>query len=206
MLPDLLAFAGVMALGQFSPGPDMLLLTRTALAQGRVAGWWTTAGITTGLCVHAAIAILGMAWLMAQGGWIATVLRCAAAAYLGWLGFRLLQQAFLAFYSGRKFETVSASGRRSAYVRGLLCNLLNPKAALFFAAVVAEFVMGARPPWWSAALWAIIVGQGMILWGAYVWFLQFPPFQRGYLRAGPWIDAAFGIGLLTLAAALLLKG
>ena len=85
MIGELLAFAGVMALGQFSPGPDMLLLTRTSLAQGRTAGWWTTAGITTGLCVHAALAIFFTRWLVGQGGWIAAALRWVAAAYLAWL-------------------------------------------------------------------------------------------------------------------------
>ena len=79
MWPELLAFAGVMAVGQFSPGPDMLLLTRTSLAQGRAAGWWTTVGITVGLCVHAAIAIFGMAYLLSRGGWLAIGLRWAAS-------------------------------------------------------------------------------------------------------------------------------
>lgn len=206
MWPDLLAFAGVMALGQFSPGPDMLLLTRTALAQGRVAGWWTTAGITTGLCVHAAIAIFAMKWLMAKGETVETVLRWAAAGYLGWLGVRLLHESVRGFKAGIALRPPSAAVHRSAYARGLLCNLLNPKAALFFAAVVAKFLTGDRPVWWPAALWSVIVGQGMALWCAYVWFLQYPPFQKGYLRAGPWIDAGFGLGLLTLAVLLLVRG
>lgn len=205
MYADLLAFAGVMALGQFSPGPDMLLLTRTSLAQGRAAGWWTTAGITTGLCVHAALAIVLTDWLAAQGGSVSAALRYAAAAYLGWLGYLLLRGVFVSYYSGSKSAAPSFSDHRSAYVRGLLCNLLNPKAVVFFIAVVAKFVDDGRPEWWPLALWAIIVGQGMFLWGAYVWLLQFPPFQRGYQRAANWIDAAFGIGLLTLAVLLVLR-
>ena len=205
MIGDLLAFAGVMALGQFSPGPDMLLLTRTALAQGRAAGWWTTAGITTGLCVHAALAVLFTSWLLTHGGWMASALKWAAAGYLGWLGFMLLKGVARALKAGNSRDTLPLPHARSAYVRGLLCNLLNPKAVLFFMAVIAKFLTPDRPAWWSAALWAIVVGQGMILWGAYVWCLQFPPFQRGYRRAGPWIDAAFGLGLLTIAVLLVVN-
>jgi threonine/homoserine/homoserine lactone efflux protein len=202
---DLLAFAGVMALGQFSPGPDMLLLTRTSLAQGRTAGWWTTAGITTGLCVHAAIAIVFTRWLVENGGPLASGMKWAAAIYLTWLGVLLLRGVYAALGRERQVQALALGGH-STYVRGLLCNLLNPKAVLFFMAVIAKFVGDDRPAWWSAALWGIIVGQGMILWGAYVWFLQYPPFQRGYRRAGPWIDAAFGIGLLTIAVLLIVKG
>ena len=57
---DLAAFAGLLALGQFSPGPDMVLLTQTSLSHGRTAGWWTTAGITTGLAFHATFSRLGL--------------------------------------------------------------------------------------------------------------------------------------------------
>ena len=67
-LGEWLAFAGVMALGQFSPGPDILLLTRTALVHGRKAGCWTAVGIACGLACHAAVAVLGVAALLARGG------------------------------------------------------------------------------------------------------------------------------------------
>ncbi|NIP95293.1 MAG: LysE family transporter, partial [Akkermansiaceae bacterium] len=83
-----------------------------------------------------------------------------------------------------------ADTRQACFQRGLLCNLLNPKAFLFFVGIVAPFLAGPRPAWWPLALWGVIVGQGLLLWGLYVWFLQFPPFQRGYLRAARWIDGA----------------
>ena len=68
----------------------MLLLTRTALAQGRSAGWWMSAGIASGLCVHATIAVFGMAYLMGLKGGVTEVLRWAAAGYLAYLGSRLM--------------------------------------------------------------------------------------------------------------------
>ena len=58
---ELAAFAGLMALGQFSPGPDMILLTRTALAEGAKAGAIMALGIASGLLVHASIAVAGLA-------------------------------------------------------------------------------------------------------------------------------------------------
>ena len=205
MTGDLVTFAAVMALGQFSPGPDMLLLTRTALSDGRRAGWWMTAGITSGLCVHAAIAIGWMAWLTARGGWIAVGLRWAACAYLAWLGARLILKACTSRGAQRPASASPAGRTGSAYVRGLLCNLLNPKAALFFAGVVAPFLAGERPLWWPAALWGIIVFQGMVLWGLWVAVLQSPPIRNGYGRAARWIDAAFGAGLLALAVTVALR-
>ena len=202
MWAELLLFAGIMALGQFSPGPDMLLLTRTALARGRRAGWWTAFGISTGLFLHGAVAIGGMAYLISRGGWLATGLRWVAAAYLAWLGSRLCRDAIVAFRSGTKEETRDDPWTGSDYLRGLLCNILNPKVLLFFAGVVAPFLNGDRPEWWPAALWGILVGEGLILWSLWVWVLQFPVFKNGYRKAEKWIDAAFGIGLLALATLL----
>jgi threonine/homoserine/homoserine lactone efflux protein len=202
-MAELWIFAGIMALGQFSPGPDMILLTRTALARGRVAGWWTALGISTGLCLHAAVAIGGMAFLVAQGGVVETVLRWAAAAYLGWLGLRLLQGAFVAYYSGVKYELEEVRGR-SDFVRGLLCNLLNPKVLFFFAGVVAPFLRGERPDWWPYVLWGILVGEGLVLWCAWVWLLQWKPIRARYETMAHWIDALFGLLLLVLAVLLLL--
>ncbi len=57
MWAELAVLMGVLALGQSSPGPDLLLVTRTAVARGRAAGWWTALGISTGLCVYAALAM-----------------------------------------------------------------------------------------------------------------------------------------------------
>lgn len=201
-MTELWIFAGIMALGQFSPGPDMLLLTRTGLAKGRAAGWWTALGISTGLCLHAAVAIGGMAYLVSQGGWFEQGLRWAAALYLGWMGLRLCRAAFMAFCSGAKLKAPEDPKGKSDFVRGLLCNLLNPKVVLFFAGVVAPFLGEDRPGWWPYALWVIIVGEGLLLWGTWVWILQFRPFREGYAKAAKWIDAVFGVGLLALAVVL----
>lgn len=209
MWPELVVFAGVLALGQFSPGPDLILLTRTALARGRAAGWWTALGISTGLCVHASVAIGGMAYLIARGGWLATGLRWAAAAYLVWLGYQLCRHAFIAFYSGVKYDgprVGEGEGAMTYWRRGLLCNILNPKVALYFAVVVAPFLAGDRPPWWPGVLWVILVGEGLVLWGLWVWLLQFKPIRSRYDMAAKWIDAIFGIGLIALAVVLVVRG
>lgn len=141
----------------------MLLLTRTALAQGRSAGWWMSAGIASGLCVHATIAVFGMAYLMGLKGGVTEILRWAAAVYLAYLGSRLLLGSMGAGGKKSLLEEESGADGQSAYLRGLLCNLLNPKVAIIFAAVVTEFVSGAdRPVWWAPALWLIIVVQGLV--------------------------------------------
>lgn len=203
---ELLAFAGVMALGQFSPGPDMLLLTRTALAEGAAKGVRMALGIATGLTVHATLAISGTALLFRSGGWLGETMRWLAAAYLLWLAWGLLRSCFVHLRSGPREAEPAAAAERPAYVRGLLCNLLNPKVLVFFAAGTAPFLVGERPAWWPGAIWAIVVIQGCTLWSLWAMLLQWRPLRAAYRKAGPWIDAVFGAALVVLAVLLLVDG
>ena len=196
MIAELLAFAVVMVIGQFSPGPDMLLLTRTSLAEGLKAGWLMVLGIVSGLAFHATLAIGGMAVLVAQGGVLSTTMRWFAAAYLIWLAVGLLRKP-------EKSEEV-AIPKRSPYLRGLLCNLLNPKVLVFFASVVAPFLTGEHPVWWPFALWFLIVGEGLFFWCLWVWLLQTRKVREGYLRIGRSLDLIFAIMLMLLAVNLVL--
>ncbi len=201
---DLLAFAGVMALGQFSPGPDMILLTRTALREGAAAGVRTALGIACGLAVHSTIAVAGLALafekLPPPGG---LLLRFAAAGYLLWLAWGMARERFVVWYSGGIGKSMPAPSTRGPFLRGLFCNLLNPKAAIFLAAVSAPFLEGNRPDWWPAALWAVVVFQGGTLWALWARLLQWRPLRSGYHRSEPWIDAAFALALVALAAWLI---
>lgn len=203
---ELCVFAGVIVLGQFSPGPDMLLLTRTALRRGSPAGVRMALGIGCGLAFHATIAIAGMAVVFERFTVLRRVLLWVAAFYLLWLAYGLLREAFMAWHSGAKSESTQRENGHSPFVRGLLCNLLNPKAALFLAAVCAPFLAGKHPDWWPAALWIVVVGLGVGLWSLWVVLLQWPPLRRSYERAVLWIDALFGIALIVLAAALIRHG
>ena len=204
LLVELAVFAGVMALGQFSPGPDMLLLTRMSLASGGRAGSWLAAGIASGLVLHAAVAMSGASLLLAGASLLARCLRAGAALYLGWIAVQLLRAAWrplLAEVNGA--AAVSDGAARFYWRRGFFCNVLNPKVALFFAAVAAPFLTPGHPRWWPLALGGVIVVEGFTLWIAWAWALQWPPLKRGYRSAARWIDAAFGLALLTLALRLL---
>lgn len=199
---DLLWFAGVMALGQFSPGPDFLLVTRSSLAGGARAGAWTAAGIASGLMVHATLAVAGTAALFRAGGLLAEVLRWLAALYLAWLAVDLLRGAL----RRKPGEAVAGAGwgrgARACWYRGLWCNLLNPKVALFLAAAAAPFLGDQGSAGRAFAVWAVIVGQGFALWVAWACLLQVPPVKRLHARAASWIDGAFGLALLLLALRL----
>lgn len=201
---ELCLFAGVIVLGQFSPGPDMILLTRAALRQGPREGVEMAAGIACGLAVHSTIAVVGMAAAFQRLPLLRSVLQWVAAAYLLWLSYGILRERFIAWRSGACHEADVKVSTSSPFVRGFLCNLFNPKVALFLAAVCAPFLSGNHPVWWPYAIWSVIVGLGLVLWSAWVLLLQWRPLRCAHARASASIDVLFGLLLLALALRLML--
>ena len=201
---ELWVFAGLMVLGQFSPGPDMVLLTRTALREGSKAGVEMAVGIACGLAVHATLAVGGVAVMFQRFPVLRLALQWFAAFYLLWLAFGLLRAALAARSTEAKPVGNAGEHPHPPFVRGLLCNLFNPKVALFLAAVCAPFLAGNHPGWWPYAIWGVIVGLGISLWSLWVVVLQWRPLRERYERAGGWIDGIFGTALLVLAVRLMI--
>ncbi|MFD2157617.1 LysE family transporter [Rubritalea tangerina] len=192
-----------MGLGQFSPGPDMVLLTRTALSEGKSAGLMTALGIACGLVVHGGIAVAGVATLMAESGVLSLVLGSLAAIYLSYLGVSLLRHSLVE--KGLEWNAGSACGLGvwGHWRRGFLCNLLNPKVMVFLAGVVTPFLALNEGGWWPWVLWTSIWVEGLILWSFWVLLLQWDWVQSWYNKVAKWVDMMFGLALIAMAVVLL---
>jgi threonine/homoserine/homoserine lactone efflux protein len=138
---QLLALGGVVLLAAMSPGPDFVIVTRNAMLSGRRAGMACAAGIAAGVFTWAVVTALGISGLLAASAVAFTVVKLAGAAYLVLLGIRALLAARRGGY-----EPPSDNGDRvapgalAAFRQGLVTNLLNPKVAVFFTALLPQFV------------------------------------------------------------------
>ena len=188
-----------MALGQFSPGPDMLLLTRISLHHGARAGTMTALGIASGLALHSAVALLGGVYLLQHAApAIALMTKIFASCYLTYL-------AWLILYSAEETTSKAApiSDRRH-YLRGLTCNILNPKVALILASVCAPFLHESASPLRPWLLASIIVIQGAALWILWAHLLQHARLKAFYEIHQLRISQCFA-ALLFLLALLIWK-
>jgi RhtB (resistance to homoserine/threonine) family protein len=142
---QMLAFMGVVLLAAMAPGPDFVIVTRHAAVSGRRAGVATGLGIASGVFVWAVVAALGVASLLAASAIAFTIVKLVGAAYLAYLGIKALIGAW------RRGETLKANTQLStvrpwvAFRQGLITNLLNPKCAVFFVALMPQFLSGASP-------------------------------------------------------------
>jgi threonine/homoserine/homoserine lactone efflux protein len=131
------AFVTTSILIELTPGPNMGYLAIVALTQGRRAGFAAVAGVLLGLSIIGAAAAFGVAALIQASPLIYKGLRYAGIAfllYLAWEGWR-----------GGDTQYIAEQGLTAQFLRGLTSNMLNPKAAVFYVAVLPEFVDAARP-------------------------------------------------------------
>ncbi len=144
-LDQLLLFIAAGVLLNLTPGPDVLYIVSNALRSGARAGMVAALGITAGCFVHIFAAAVGVSALMAASATAFTVLKWAGAAYLVYVGVRLLlAKAGSAMQLGaaRAYSTSATvqNGLKSIFLRGFWTNVLNPKVALFFLAFVPQFI------------------------------------------------------------------
>lgn len=170
---DWLTFVGVVLGAYVIPGPDFAVILRAA-TRGRRSGAAAALGAQTGLCLHVAIAAAGLSLVLARSADALTVVRLAGAAYLFWLGARtvLATRTPRAGGAGEHeagFAPHTAEDEpaalRAVFVQAFPTNALNPKAILFFASVLPQFVQ----PSGSVTLQILALGVVDVLLGIVVW-------------------------------------
>jgi threonine/homoserine/homoserine lactone efflux protein len=141
------ALGGVVLLAAMSPGPDFAIVTRNAMISGRRAGMACGVGIAAGVFTWAVVTALGIAGLLAASAVAFTAVKLVGAAYLVLLGIRALLAARRGDYDGENngdnvphIPGARATGTLAAFRQGLVTNLLNPKVAVFFVALLPQFL------------------------------------------------------------------
>jgi threonine/homoserine/homoserine lactone efflux protein len=169
------------------PGPDMILLLQTGARQGKGAALATAVGLGIARGCHVALAALGLAALFKVSPWTFDVVRLAGAAYLLWIGIQCLRTTMLPNLGSA--DTTGEKPRWGVAIRrGLLTNLLNPKALLFCSVLLPQFINPQAGPVLGqfVTLGVVLVGVGLLFDSAYAlvgaalgrWLQRSPSAQR----------------------------
>lgn len=200
-MPDtthLLMFIAAGWLLNLTPGPDVLYIVSSALKNGVRAGMVAALGIVSGCFVHVFAAALGVGALLATSATAFTVLKWAGAAYLVWMGLKLL----LARGGGSSIVPEPTGGEAVAvdlwrvYRQGFLTNVLNPKVALFFLAFVPQFIApGTEDKVTAFLLLGLLFNLNSLpINFGYAWLAAWASRRVGTVqRAMHWMDRAAGV-------------
>jgi threonine/homoserine/homoserine lactone efflux protein len=136
-----LAFLVAAVILAVTPGPGIAYVVARTVAGGRTEGLASCLGTGMGGMLHVLAAALGLSLIVAQSAVAFSVVKYLGAAYLIYLGLRLLLRRDDAF----KIDRVTSQGARRALVEGVLVEALNVKTALFFLAFLPQFVAPGEP-------------------------------------------------------------
>lgn len=196
------AFLGVMAAMAATPGPANVFAIATGMQRGPRAALIGVAGMNVATLVWFAAAALGLAALVIAFPGVFRYVAIAGGLYVGWLGLKAL---WAALRGSAAVDLAHAKAATSAFRDGFAVQIANPKAILFFTAVLPPFLDLSRPLWAQLALLAAVtIGMDVLAMSAYG--LAGGALSRSLAHA--WARRVFSLavgGLLLLAAALILR-
>ena len=160
MPSELFSFCVVAMLFALSPGPDTVLVVSRALAHGRHSALRTALGCASGLLVWGIASAVGVAAIFNASATLFTALKLAGAAYLIVLGLHAIGRAH--HHASKAIQTMGAQPPhrpqppRWTFRHGLLTNLLNPKAGVFFIAVLPQFIHASDNVLTTTLIFAVV--------------------------------------------------
>ncbi len=201
MLSGFLTIALLHSLALISPGPDYALITKTALMSSRRHAVCTALGIATGIWFHVLYCLLGIAVLIASSPLAYNSVRYLGAAYLIYLGFQSFRTP--AFSATVLSDKKISSDDWVAFRQGILCNILNPKATLFFLSVFT-LVVDPNTPLWLQSLYGLQMSFMTFAWfGLLAVMISHPHFKQRLTRWQAHIGKIMGVLFLLFAAHLI---
>jgi RhtB (resistance to homoserine/threonine) family protein len=204
MLEQFFTIGILMLLSAMLPGPDFALVTKNTILHSRRAGLFTSLGVGSAILIHITYCALGLAIVISQSLLLFSLIKFIGAGYLVYLGLNSL-------ISKKTPATISAdkpAGTKTqisdfvAFRQGFLCNLLNPKATLFFLALFTVIIKPETP-----ALWEFIYAIEMFFILT-AWFcsltliLSHPKVLRGLNRVEKYISKVLGVFFIGFGVAL----
>ena len=201
-LTALITIAGVVLLGSASPGPNLVAVSAGAVSS-RADGLWTAAGVASASATWAMLGVTGLALVVSNSPTLYEALRWAGAAYLLFLAAKVLlglRRSTVTAYATKP----SASSGVTAWSRGYLINMGNPKTAAFVASFFLSALPATGPTWLYIAAVGVAGGVSLGWYSLVALLLSRQGVRAVYGRLQFWIELAFGVALLAMGLLLLI--
>jgi threonine efflux protein len=188
-----------------SPGPNVLIVTRTSAGLSRRAGVLTALGVATAGAIWSGAAVLRLSFVFERFVRLYGVLKLLGGAYLIYLGVKAwLGVVDTPDISAERYGIQAAEGWRY-FCMGALTNLTNPKAAVFFGSIITTLLPPDAPGWLQVSAVLIVVVNSVWWHCALALLFSTGAAQRVYRRAKLWIDRGSGSVMALLGVRLVLS-
>ena len=190
-----------------SPGPDFFFVSQTAASRSRKEAMMGVIGITLGVAVWAAVALMGLHLILQKMAWLHQIITVGGGLYLCWMGWQLLKSARSKKQDGGVETDVAVvlPARGRTFMRGLLTNLSNPKAVIYFGSVFSMFVGDSVTGGERWGLFILIIAETLAWFTLVALVFALPAMRRGYQRLAKWIDGVAGVVFAGFGIALIVN-
>jgi RhtB (resistance to homoserine/threonine) family protein len=195
-LESLAIVLAIHAVALISPGPDFAVVTRMSLVSGRRAGLWAAAGVASSIGIYVLVCAFGLSLVITALPDLSHMLTFVGAAYLAWLGIQCLRS------TGALPEATQAAPSAKSFVTGLLTNLLNPKAMLYFSSVLSQVLTPELSTTDTTTIWLLLVCESLLWFGLVALVFSSTRVLAWIKGKLVWLDRAVGVVLMALAAKL----
>ena len=196
-----LTFAILHLFAVASPGPDFLLVTRQCLRFDRTVAIWASAGIATGILFHSFIAITGVTLIISANPEVFKWLKVLASIYIAYLGYLSIFKSSTSVSDKDKKDNENYVG---SFTLGLITNILNPKAILFFITVFTA-VVDVSTTRLLLGLYGLYMSITTFIWFTGISYIFSNQGLRDrYKQFIPFFEKGIGIVLIIIAVGLIL--
>ncbi len=201
----LLGIALVHLLAIASPGPTFVLVASYSVRGDRRAGLLVMLGVCLATLVWSSLAAAGLIALLARMTWAYRAMQFAGAAYLIYLGARMLIGAWRNVPGAIARKDVDTSPWQ-ALRAGFITNITNPKVIAYYASLFGVMVPADAPPRLFVGVVLTALTTSAVWWTALALFFAVPAISRGYARIQRPVDAFVGMVLVLLGLKLAILG
>ena len=186
---------------QLSPGPDVLLIAKSAASTTRQNALKIIAGISAGIVVWVVLTLAGFTVLIEQFPWVQQVLMLLGGIFLAKMGWAMLKGGVRSFRNKHQPDDDSneLAQPENYFMLGLWTNLSNPKTLIYFSSVISLALSSSASEYLKAQLAVIIPLQTFITFALLMLLISQPKIKALYQRSGSYIDIVSG-GLFLLFA------
>ncbi len=196
----LLTICALHFIAQFSPGPDILLLAKSAASTTRLNTLKIVAGISVGILLWVILTLLGFTALIEKFPWIQQVLMSMGGLFLAKMGWAMLKGGWNAIQQKNHERTEEGlMPVKNYFLLGLFTNLANPKTLIYFSSVFSLALSSSASSSIKQQLAVIIPIQTFFTFTLFILIMSLPKIKALYQRAGGYIDLISGSLFLVFA-------
>lgn len=202
---------------QLTPGPDVLLIAKTAAADRISNSLKVAAGISMGIIVWVCLTLLGFTVLIQQWPWIQQLIMLGGGIFLAKMGYAMFKEGWQVFDEKQKntqsgdmtiantvAESTEVKPQRNYFLLGLYTNLTNPKTLIYFSSVFSLALSSSASQYLKLQLAIIIPIQTFATFSLLTWILSRAAIKQKYQAAAQYIDMISGVLFLGFAMLLLI--